>query len=102
VLEQARRRYRFVVIGYVVMPEHIHLLISEPEIGDPSVVMKVVKPRSARMLRGRRASEGQSRLWPDENRDNVWQKPFIRWGWERTIAAISTTSLSLPGSRCCR
>ena len=47
VLEQARRRYRFVVIGYVVMPEHIHLLISEPEVGDPSVVMKVIKQRSA-------------------------------------------------------
>jgi REP element-mobilizing transposase RayT len=33
VLEQTRQRYRFVVVGYVVMPEHIHLLISEPEVG---------------------------------------------------------------------
>jgi len=24
VLEQTRKRYRFVVVGYVVMPEHIH------------------------------------------------------------------------------
>ena len=31
ILEQTRRRYRFVVVGYVVMPEHIHLLLSEPE-----------------------------------------------------------------------
>ena len=30
VLEQVRRRYQFVVIGYVVMPEHVHLLLSEP------------------------------------------------------------------------
>jgi putative transposase len=30
-LEEARRKYRFVVYGYVVMPEHFHLLISEPE-----------------------------------------------------------------------
>jgi REP-associated tyrosine transposase len=43
VLEQVRRRYRFVVVGYVVMPEHVHLLFSEPERGDPSVVMKVLK-----------------------------------------------------------
>ena len=35
VLEQARRRYRFVVLGYVVMPEHFHLLISEPQRGTP-------------------------------------------------------------------
>jgi len=25
ILEQTRQRYRFVVVGYVVMPEHIHL-----------------------------------------------------------------------------
>ena len=30
-LEQTRRSYRLFVIGYVVMPEHIHLLVSEPE-----------------------------------------------------------------------
>ena len=33
VLEQTRQRYRFVVVGYVVMPEHIHLLLSEPVVG---------------------------------------------------------------------
>ena len=33
VLEQVRKRYHFVVVGYVVMPEHIHLLFSEPEAG---------------------------------------------------------------------
>ena len=30
VLEQVRQRYQWVVVGYVVMPEHIHLLVSEP------------------------------------------------------------------------
>src|SRR5919198_3353487 len=30
-LEAVRRQYRFVVLGYVVMPEHVHLLVSEPE-----------------------------------------------------------------------
>jgi REP element-mobilizing transposase RayT len=40
VLEQVRRRYGFVVVGYVVMPEHIHLLIGEPEKKNPSTVMQ--------------------------------------------------------------
>ena len=31
VLEQVRRRHQLVVVGYVVMPEHIHLLIGEPQ-----------------------------------------------------------------------
>ena len=30
-LEAMRRRYDFVVCGYVVMPEHVHLLVSEPK-----------------------------------------------------------------------
>ena len=30
VLEQVRQRYGWVVLGYVVMPEHVHLLVSEP------------------------------------------------------------------------
>ena len=48
--EQVRRRYVFDVIGYVVMPEHFHLLISEPERGDPSIVMKVLKQTVSRKL----------------------------------------------------
>jgi len=50
ILEQTRQRYRFVVVGYVVMPEHFHLLISEPEVGNPSTVMQVLKQRTARAL----------------------------------------------------
>jgi putative transposase len=30
-LERVRRSYRLYVYGYVVMPEHVHLLLSEPE-----------------------------------------------------------------------
>ena len=37
VLEQVRRRYHFVVVGYVVMPEHVHLLFGEPDRGNPSI-----------------------------------------------------------------
>ena len=32
-LERMRLRYKFVVTGYVVMPEHVHLLVSEPRKG---------------------------------------------------------------------
>jgi len=36
ILEEVRQRYRFIVLGYVVMADHFHLLISEPQVGDPS------------------------------------------------------------------
>jgi len=45
------------------MPDHVHLLISEPAKGTPSVVLKVLKQRVSRdFRRGRRcAPAGQLR-----------------------------------------
>jgi putative transposase len=39
ILGEVRDRYGFALAGYVVMPEHIHLLISEPPKGTPSTIM---------------------------------------------------------------
>jgi putative transposase len=39
VLQQIRKRHGLMVVGYVVMPEHVHLLLGEPERGTPSTVM---------------------------------------------------------------
>ena len=50
VLELMRGRYRFAVIGYVVMPEHVHLLISEPLIGNPSKIVQAAKLSVSRRL----------------------------------------------------
>jgi putative transposase len=78
--ERVRRRYRFVVVGYVVMPEHVHLLFSEPERGDPSVVMKILKQSFARHLLERwrgGVHPRESTLWkfpPTEG--HVWQHRF--------------------------
>jgi putative transposase len=30
VLERIRKKYKFFVAGYVVMPEHVHMLVNEP------------------------------------------------------------------------
>jgi putative transposase len=71
------------------MPEHFHLLITEPEVGDPSVVMKVIKERFSRQLNRKRrqaaaderegapliapfAMSGIPRLQPAK----IWQKRF--------------------------
>ena len=72
-----RPGYRFVVHGYVAMPEHFHLLMTEPEVGDPSVVMKVLKQRFARRLHRlrKRTPSAQIALW-DSAPDPVWQKRF--------------------------
>jgi putative transposase len=53
ILEDTRKRYRFVVLGYIVMPDHFHLLISEPQVGDPSKVLQVIKQRFAQRVLAR-------------------------------------------------
>jgi putative transposase len=76
ILEQTRERYRFVVVGYVVMPEHIHMLLTEPEIGTLSTVMQVVKQRTARALlpRLKRRNPRQRNLFGDgPKRRAFWQ-----------------------------
>ena len=42
-LGQMRDKFRFLLVGYVVMPEHVHLLMSEPPFGTPSDVMRELK-----------------------------------------------------------
>ena len=42
-LQRTRLRYRFVVAGYVVMPEHVHLLVGEPQRGDVSAAVHALK-----------------------------------------------------------
>ena len=58
-LERVRRWYGFYVAGYVVMPEHVHLLISEPDRAQLSVAIQMLKQIASRQLgRG-----DQPRFW---------------------------------------
>jgi putative transposase len=81
VLDQVRVRFKFRLVGYVVMPEHIHLLMSEPRSGDPSKVLQVLKQRVSRALRPKRArhSSRQLRLGfagSPADEPHFWQRRF--------------------------
>ena len=69
VLEKMRERYGFVVLGYVVMPEHVHLLISEPDQGTPSTVMQAVKLGFAQHVI-------RTQLWKNVSPIHIWQRRF--------------------------
>jgi putative transposase len=76
ILEQVRQRYQFVITGYVVMPEHFHILMTEPEQGTPSTVMQVLKQRFNRSLRSESdVSSRTSHVWQERFYDfNVWSE----------------------------
>ena len=59
ILDEVRSRHGFALIGYVLMPEHVHLLIGEPDQGNPSRVLQVVKQKVSRSWRGKKTSSGR-------------------------------------------
>jgi REP element-mobilizing transposase RayT len=50
ILNEVRCRHGFRLIGYVVMPEHVHLLVSEAGRKNPSKILQVLKQKVARAL----------------------------------------------------
>src|SRR2546426_11275423 len=50
-LERVRKWYGLYVTGYVVMPEHVHLLISEPEGGTLAIAIQMLKQIAAHQLK---------------------------------------------------
>jgi putative transposase len=66
-LEDARVRYGFVVAGYVLMPEHVHLLVDEPGRASLSVALQVLKQRTSRTLKPSDESQFWQRRYYDFN-----------------------------------
>ena len=81
VLGEVRERHGFLLLGYVLMPEYAHLLMSEPRKGTPSKVVQVLKQRVSRAMCGtrRRRWNGELSLkFPNEvgSLRRFWQKRF--------------------------
>lgn len=51
-LEQTRHKYEFRVYGFVVMPEHIHMLVSEPRIELLATALQALKISVCRRATG--------------------------------------------------
>jgi putative transposase len=81
ILDLVRSKRNFLLLGFVVMPEHVHLLVSEPPGSNPSVALQVPKQQVSRSLRKKRKRppEGQLRLkFPETQMDekHFWQRRF--------------------------
>src|SRR5712692_4558526 len=61
-LARVRREYNFLLVGYVVMPNHVHLLISEPKKGTPATVLQMLKQRVSRKMRKTKAPTPKAQL----------------------------------------
>jgi putative transposase len=79
-LERTQRQYEFQVVGYVVMPEHVHLLLSEPRIEVLGVALQSLKINMGRQTQ-------PHPFWQSRYYDfNVFRRPklaeklnYIHW-----------------------
>jgi putative transposase len=71
-LERARRWYGFYVVGYVVMLEHVHLLVSEPERSSLAVALQMMKQIVSRKVS--HTSAGNPFWQPRYYDFNVWSE----------------------------
>jgi putative transposase len=58
-----RRRFEMCVYGYVVMPEHVHLLLSEPTRATLADALHFLKLSFAKRLRSRLPAEKPGSFW---------------------------------------
>jgi putative transposase len=81
ILGEVRDRLAFRLFGYVVMPNHFHLLISEPPNATPSTVMQILKQRSSHLLRTTEKGVPDAQPAPafserDSSPPQFWQRRF--------------------------
>ena len=80
ILREVRAKYGFSLVGYVIMPEHVHLLISESAAVPPAKVIQVFKQRVSRRMRGKKRSHASqlALAFPEEGRKlrRFWQRRY--------------------------
>jgi putative transposase len=79
VLEQTRARHQARVYAYVLMPEHVHLLINEPPLILVAQLLKALKQITSRKLRGDRQQFWQERYFDSNIHGEAARSEVIRY-----------------------
>jgi putative transposase len=86
VLEQARARNQAKIYAYVLMPEHVHLLVNEPPGLILAQFLKAVKQVTSRKLRGTREKFWQDRYYDSNIRAEAARSEVIRYIHRNPVA----------------
>ena len=117
ILREVRAKYGISLVGYVIMPEHVHLLISESPSALPAKVIQVFKQRVSRRMRGKRRANSRQlslpfrdppgelrRFWQRRyydfnvySRQKLWEKLHTRTPWKMDWSSIRETGRGVVG-----
>jgi putative transposase len=63
-LEEVRRRFQMRIYGYIVMPEHVHMLVSEPDCATLAESIQLLKTKvSVQARKARKRAAGDEPFW---------------------------------------
>lgn len=79
VLEALRARHAARIYAYVIMPEHVHLLVNEPPFILLAQFLKAVKQSTSRKLKGEREKFWQERYYDRSVRGEDARSEVIRY-----------------------
>ena len=101
VLEEMRIRFGMRVYGYVVMPEHVHLLVSEPEHGNLAEAMHYLKLSFSKRAKSlseaqvsvqtKDANLGHQHQLRDSQHEPFWQKRY----YDRNVRSVRESGIKL-------
>src|SRR3954453_7800070 len=78
-LGEVRDKMRFLLVGYVVMPDHVHLIVSEPPQKSVSTAVQVVKQRTSRRFEPAHEFRADPHIWQTRFYDfNIYSEEKLR------------------------
>jgi len=75
-LERMRRRFQLRIYGYVVMPEHVHILLSEPEKGTLADAIHYLKLSFTKRLLSQVNAQKKGVNLGHRPQGSFWQKRY--------------------------
>jgi len=75
-LERMRQHFQMLVYGYVVMPEHVHLLLSEPEKGTLADAIHFLKLSFSKRLRSQVSAQKKGANPGHDVSGPFWQRRY--------------------------
>jgi putative transposase len=94
-LERVRRWYDLAVFGYVVMPEHVHLLVSEPEHSSLAVAIQMLKQIVAQKLKPTLSPNDGDKAGPPPH---FWQARYYDFNVWTAKKRVEKATLHAPQS----
>ena len=98
-LERVRVWYGLFVAGYVIMPEHVHLLLSEPERSTLAVALQMLKQITAQKLRPTPSRTAGDKAGAPEHFWQAWCPRFASFVWTLTWVGRGVTNPRLAQTK---